>query len=163
MEFLSTIRRVSDTNCGAMTDHVEVTFLSGARLAMPMWFEGCIADVKETVETTYEIPCREQRMFHGCLELHDGYRIYPRQEILLHLVRRNPAQARWLERARLQPVWFVCMRVPLWVRDDREIMIAALKTRPDLLILCSARLQADRAFLREAASINGLVLAWIAT
>ena len=82
-----------------------VTTLAGRRYHVPRSFSGSVEDLKCLLETAWSIPTREQRLFHNFEELAPRSAIRLGVRMCIMMVRRNPEQAYWLDRAQRGYFW----------------------------------------------------------
>ncbi len=137
-----------------------VTTLAGRRYCVPRSFSGSVEDLKCLLETAWSIPTREQRLFHDFEELTPCSAIQLGVCMCIMMVRRNPEQAYWLDRAQRGYFWDDRRTMPHWIFNDWDVMLAAVSTTPRTLSLCDLTLQNDPKFVMKAIEGNGMVLTY---
>ena len=149
----------SPSRLAMTTACIQVTTVSG-KTYMPSGFIcGSVDALKTGLEEATRIPSREMRLVNGTTELPDDYFIPLGSVAKLTLVRREPMQALWLERARMRPFSLASSaNTPRWVFEDHEIMLAAARLNPAILQHCGQILVESESFVAAAVEQCGLVL-----
>ena len=124
-----------------------------ASCTFPCDATSAIRDVKRLIESETGIPARELRIYFGERELRDSEK--PRQivetdELELSFLRRDPEQAQWLEAVLQDPDGTFVAEAPDHIRDDSEVMLAAVMQNGRALEFASDRLKADRGVVLQA-------------
>ena len=140
---------------------VEVVTLGGRVYTAPELFAGTVENLKVLVAAAWGIPPCEQKMFLNLQELSDSFMFRPAVRVRVTLLRRDPEQAWWLaEVQRASDILRQPMLVPSWVFRDREIMLAAVKEMPSVLMYCNEVLLADHTFVFDMVGANSMALSY---
>ena len=112
--------------------NIQVTSPGGELCKVQSDSSWTVALLQAVIETAVNIPAREQRLCHEEVQLRSddvlGAHITAASATVL-LVRRLPEQARWLEIVTKRPG--AILSAPPWVREDPEIVRAAMTRNPD--------------------------------
>mmetsp|Transcript_62747 Transcript_62747/g.181889 ORF Transcript_62747/g.181889 Transcript_62747/m.181889 type:complete len:684 (+) Transcript_62747:50-2101(+) len=113
---------------------------------------------KEALQNASQIPWRQQRLLFGVTELRDKEALgvfVPANEgmVALTLIHRDPDKAAWLEQ--VDDSWLNLQRAPPEVKDDSDIVLAALAQHDNALWFASPALMDDVDFVRAAARQRG--------
>ncbi|CAJ1360305.1 unnamed protein product [Effrenium voratum] len=116
--------------------------------------------VKDRVAAASGICSAEQRLLWGGRELQSLKDAPAHQELQLTLLRRPKEQAEWLQRvAQAESL----SKAPELIREDREVLMAAVKVDDDALQWASPNLLADQSVVLEAVRRCGFALACACT
>ena len=118
-----------------------------ASCTFPCEARSAIRDVKVLIEGETGIPARELRICFGERELRDGEKlseIVETDELDLSFLRRDPEQALWLELVMQDPDGTFLAEAPSHIRDDSEVVLAAVMQNGKALEFASDRLRCAR-------------------
>jgi hypothetical protein len=124
-----------------------VVSLGGLICTISIDCKSTVSDVKAEVEKRTQIPVREQRFFVRGNELseNDVVNVCLKGSSSLTMVRRDPEQAAWLEGiSNMDVLRWNLSQAPADIRDDREVVLAAVCSVGSQLSYASQALRDDR-------------------
>ena len=128
-----------------------------------------VRDVKSFIEKETDIPSRELRVCFQERELKDSEKLIgitqPDDlcELELSFLRRDPEQARWLEAVMQDPDGSFLAEAPSSIRDDGEVVLAAVMQNGRALQFASDRLRSDRFVVLQALEEDSSAFKFAAT
>lgn len=137
---------------------VEITVftLGGASCQLAATRDWTVADLKDAVAKAMEVATHEQRLFVLAAELQDAELVSAvfaeGVERRVYLVRRPPLQAHWLMTVKTTPKQL--QHAPLDVRNDREVVLAAVAADRSVMRFAGPEVWSDRGFVQEAMQFN---------
>ena len=115
--------------------------------------DSSVKDAKALIESETDIPRSELRICFGERELRDVEKLdklIELDELELSFLRRDPEQARWLEAAMQDADSTFLSEAPSNIRDDHEVVLAAVMQNGEALKFASDRLRSDKLIVLQA-------------